>query len=87
MCLHVSRVFGCSFSGLGLFDGLGLFFVPFQSRAREKKIICGVYGRCGLYGLNGPNGLNGLNGPYGVYGRRRGAQITICVRFILSDLL
>ena len=37
MCLHVSRVFGCSFSGQGLFDGLGLFHVPFQSRAREKK--------------------------------------------------
>ena len=36
MCLHVSRVFGCSFSVEGVFDGLGLFFVPFQSRAREN---------------------------------------------------
>ena len=37
MCFHGSRVFGCSFSGQGLFDGLALFYVPFQSRAREKN--------------------------------------------------
>ena len=42
MCLHVSRVFGCSFPVWGLFDGLSLFFVPFQSRAREKKKKRGV---------------------------------------------
>jgi hypothetical protein len=32
MCLHVSRVFGCSFSVRGLFDGLGVFLF---SRARD----------------------------------------------------
>ena len=37
MCSHVSRVFGCSFTGQGLFDGLGLFYVPFQSRVRGEK--------------------------------------------------